>query len=172
MLNAVITPCDSHGNPQQKQNERSRRKGPGMISISLIVLLFLSVGICLAGDKGNATSTAEQPEPAAQLPAMDEFTPMETVPQMIKQTRPVYPEAEEENGVEGIVWVKALVGKSGTVLGAVVFKSSGSEALDASAIKAAVNNRFTPGIQNGKPVAAWISYKVTFATADEKTSEE
>ena len=161
MSNAGLMPCEPHGNPESNKYRGRYGQGRGMM-VTLAALLLLSAAYCLAGDN---------PSPAGQLPGIDDFTPMETVPQMIKKTNPVYPKAEEENGVEGVVWVKALVGKTGAVLGAVVFKSSGNEALDASAIKAAVNNRFKPGIQNGKPVAAWISYKVAFAIPDEKKSE-
>lgn len=167
MSNAKTLSRGSRGETELK----SCRKGwPGRlpgVAVCLVLLLLLAVGSSIAGDKGEVTTTADKPEAAVQLPSMEEFTPMEEVPAMIEMVEPKYPKAEEEAGIEGIVWIKALVGRTGAVLGVVVFKSSGHEALDASAIKAAVNNRYRPGIQNGHPVAAWISYKVTFAIPEE-----
>lgn len=96
------------------------------------------------------------------LPAPDEFVPVEIMPEMIHQTQPDYPRLAKQAGITGVVWVKALVGKDGSVLKAMVGKSSGTESLDEAAVEAAYNNTFKPGIQNGRPVNVWVTYKVNF----------
>ncbi|MFH1686166.1 MAG: TonB family protein [bacterium] len=96
------------------------------------------------------------------LPAADEFVPVEIYPEMIYQHTPEYPRFAKTAGIEGVVWVQALVNKDGSVLKAQVGKTSGTAALDEAAVEAAKFNKFKPGIQNGRPVACWVTYKVDF----------
>lgn len=96
------------------------------------------------------------------LPSATEFVAVEIYPEMIYQHKPEYPRFAKNAGIEGTVWVQALVGKGGNVLKAQVYKSSGTPALDDAAVEAAKSNKFKPGIQNGRPVACWVSYSVDF----------
>jgi len=96
------------------------------------------------------------------LPEPDEFVPVEELPQMIYQEKPEYPRLARQAGITGIVWVKALVDKEGNVRRAQVGKSSGTASLDEAAVEAAYKNKFRPGIQNGRPVNCWVTYKVNF----------
>jgi TonB family protein len=96
------------------------------------------------------------------LPSIDEFVPVEIIAEMIYYEKPPYPRLAEQAGLEGLVWVKALVGSDGTVKDAVVYKSSGTPSLDDAAIAAAPRCKFKPAIQNGRPVAMWVTYKVEF----------
>jgi len=96
------------------------------------------------------------------LPAVDEFVPLEIYPEMIFEKKPEYPRLAEQVGIEGLVWVRALVSKEGKVLDAVIGKTSGTASLDDAAVKAAYKNRFKPGIQNGRPINCWVTYKVEF----------
>ena len=96
------------------------------------------------------------------LPAPDEFVPVEIQPEMVYYETPEYPRLAKQAGITGIVWVKALVDKEGNVRDAMVAKSSGTASLDEAAVKAASKNKFKPGIQNGRPVNVWVSYKVLF----------
>jgi protein TonB len=100
------------------------------------------------------------------LPAIDEFTPVEIPAEMIYKEAADYPRLAQQAGLEGVVWVKALVLKDGTVKQAVVYKSSGTPSLDEAAVKAAYNYRYKPAIQNGRPVAMWVAYKVDFQLPD------
>jgi hypothetical protein len=43
------------------------------------------------------------------LPAPDDFVPVEIYPEMIYEHQPTYPRLAEQTGIEGTVWVKALV---------------------------------------------------------------
>ena len=96
------------------------------------------------------------------LPAPGEFIPVEIIPEMIHQNVPPYPRLAKQAGITGVVWVQALVDKQGNVLKAQVAKSSGTTSLDEAAVDAAYKNKFKPGIQNGRPVNCWVTYKVTF----------
>lgn len=96
------------------------------------------------------------------LPSPDEFVPVEVQPEMIKEKRPDYPIKARDNGIEGIVLMKVLVGKKGDVLKSQVAKSSGNEQLDAAALKAASKYKFKPALQNGMPIACWTIYRVSF----------
>ncbi|HOP07199.1 MAG TPA: energy transducer TonB [candidate division Zixibacteria bacterium] len=96
------------------------------------------------------------------LPAPDEFVAVEIYPEMIFNNPPEYPRFAKTAGIEGTVAVQALVGKNGNVLDARVGKSSGTAALDDAAVQAAYGCKFKPGIQNGRPVACWVTYAVEF----------
>lgn len=96
------------------------------------------------------------------LPEPDEFVPVEIYPEMIHYETPEYPRLARQAGITGVVWVRALVDKEGNVRRAMVHKSSGTKSLDEAAVAAASNNKFKPGIQNGRPVNCWVSYKVNF----------
>jgi len=101
------------------------------------------------------------------LPAMDEFVPVEIPAEMIYEETPRYPRLAKKASMEAVVWVKALVDKNGNVKKAVIFKSSGSKAgFDDSAVAAAFKCKYKPAIQNGRPVAIWVAYKVEFKLTD------
>ncbi len=97
------------------------------------------------------------------MPSPDEFIPVEIPAEMIYEEVPEYPRLARTAGMEAVVWVKALVDKDGNVKKAMVLKSSGSRAgFDEAAVNAAYKCKFKPAIQNGKPVAVWVSYSVEF----------
>ncbi|MCP4624175.1 MAG: energy transducer TonB [bacterium] len=101
------------------------------------------------------------------MPGANEFVPVEIPAEMIYEHAPEYPRLAQTAGMEAVVWVKALVDKNGNVRDAMVLKSSGSKAgFDEAAVKAAFKCRFKPAIQNGRPVAVWVSYQVEFVQID------
>lgn len=96
------------------------------------------------------------------LPAHYEFVPVEILPEMIHEAPLEYPRLAKQAGITGVVWVQALVDKDGNVRDARVGKSSGTVSLDEAAVKQAKQCKFKPGIQNGRPIACWVTYKVEF----------
>lgn len=96
------------------------------------------------------------------FPGENEFVHTEKLPDFVSFVKPEYPSIARQAGLEGTVVVKALVDKNGAVRDAKVAKSSGYAALDNAAIDTAFKNTFTPGIQNGYPVACWVTYRVEF----------
>ncbi len=98
-----------------------------------------------------------------EYPAPDSFVVYELMPEMIYEHQPAYPRIAQTAGLEGVVWIKALVDIDGSVRNAMVYVSSKSKAgFDDAALKAAYKCKYKPGIQNGRPVPVWVSYKVDF----------
>ncbi len=96
-------------------------------------------------------------------PAPDSFVIYEMMPEMIYEHPPDYPRIAQTAGLIGEVWIKALVDIDGSVRDAMIFVSSNSKAgFDEAALKAAYKCKYKPGIQNGRPVPVWVSYKVDF----------
>jgi len=96
------------------------------------------------------------------LPSVNDFVPVEVLPEMIFEQKPVYPEKAIKAGIEGIVWIRSLIDKDGSVVESIIGKSSGSELLNKSALKSAKECKFKPALQNENPVATWVTYKVDF----------
>ncbi|MEK7774725.1 MAG: TonB family protein [Candidatus Zixiibacteriota bacterium] len=96
------------------------------------------------------------------MPSPDEFQKVEIQPDFISRKQPEYPRLAKQAGLSGKVWVKALVDKEGNVVKAIVGKTSGVQSLDDAAVAAAFENKFKPGIQNGRPVNCWVTYPVEF----------
>ena len=97
------------------------------------------------------------------FPAPEEFVAVQEMPTLVKEVKPTYPEVALLTNREGTVWVKALVDKEGKVREARIAKSSGTNVgFDESALQAAYKNIYKPAIQNGKPVAIWVTYPVEF----------
>lgn len=74
----------------------------------------------------------------------------------------VYPAVAAENGFHGIVIVRFVVGKDGSISQASVVRSV-DPSLDREALRL-VNSmpKWNPGLYNGEPVAVWFTCPVTF----------
>ena len=86
------------------------------------------------------------------------------------ETAPEYPEEAQKKNIQGDVWVQALILKDGTVHETKLHKSSGNKLLDESALKAGMLNKYKPGYQGDKPVACWVTYKVSFVLEEKNKS--
>ena len=97
------------------------------------------------------------------LPTPDQFVPFEVSPVQVAEVAPTYPDIARRAGIEGAVWVKALVDKEGHVRDVIIAKSSGANAgFEEAAIDAAKKTVWKPAIANGQPIAVWVTYKVEF----------
>lgn len=106
----------------------------------------------------------EQPKSEdAQYPEPNEFVRVDSMPAVLHAENPVYPDEAKKKGVEGSVWIKALVDKSGTVVKALVDKTSGVKSLDDAAQVAALKFTYKPALAKGKKVSVWVTYEVKFA---------
>ena len=83
-----------------------------------------------------------------------DYVPVERQPIPVIQIQPEYPIPARDAGIGGVVWVKILVSKKGTVTKAVVIKSD-AEILNRPALEAARQWGFIPALLGGKPVAVW-----------------
>lgn len=82
-----------------------------------------------------------------------------------------YPEKTQKEGVSGRVIIQFVVNTDGTMSDYKIMKSSGSEELDAEALrglKEGLTEKWTPGMSNGKPVRCSYTLPVNFALTDDK----
>ena len=73
----------------------------------------------------------------------------------------IYPSVAKRAGIEGKVSVRVLVRKDGKPKKNFIVDSE-SELLNKSAVDAVMQARFSPAIQNGKPLACWITVPISF----------
>lgn len=128
-------------------------------------LAELSAPVVAAGGSGGGDSVEIDSKAMEEefFPQAGEFVAVEEMPVEINHEAPVYPEMAKLTDKSGTVWVQALVDKEGKVRDARVLKPSGSNVgFEEAAIEAAYKNRYKPAIQNGRPVAVWVSYRVDF----------
>lgn len=103
-----------------------------------------------------------------KLPGLSDFVAVKTMPVPIYSENPAYPQAAEKGGIEGEIWIKALVDKNGLVAETQVHNEAKVNAdLAQAARDAAKDCRYKPATgEDGKPVAIWVSYKVVFELDD------
>ena len=76
---------------------------------------------------------------------------------------PPYPPLARREGTEGKVKLKVLISEEGRVTGVSLFRSSGSPLLDQAALETLEKWRFSPAMENGRRVAAWVVVPVVFS---------
>jgi protein TonB len=126
-------------------------------------LAQMSAPIVSAGDNDGDGNVVVDIPLEEYFPTADEFVAVQEMPTIIKEEKPIYPEVALLTNREATVWVKALVDKEGKVREARIAKSSGMNVgFDEAALEAAYKNFYKPAIQNGRPVAIWVTYPVEF----------
>jgi len=96
----------------------------------------------------------------AQEEKLDKYPePIGGIEAMIKNV--VYPVSAKEAGVEGKVFVKAIIDEQGNVTETSILKSV-NEDCDKAAMDAIKKTKFTPGIKDNKPVKAEVTIPVMF----------
>jgi protein TonB len=111
------------------------------------------------------------PAPVAAAPKVEEKAvvrvPPSTQGKGARITQPEYPPASRRAGEAGTVTLQVFVLENGRAGEVKVAKSSGFEKLDEAAVKEVQRNwRFVPGKEDGKPVAMWHTFAVTFRLTD------
>ena len=116
------------------------------------------------------TTTSEKPvaaPPPKPAPSASVKTPPSTQGKGARITQPEYPPASRRAGEEGTVHLQVYVQENGRAGEIKVAKSSGFPKLDEAAVKEVQRNwRFVPGKEDGKPVAMWHIFAVTFRLTD------
>jgi TonB family protein len=87
-------------------------------------------------------------------------------PKAKKITRPEYPRAAFDAGIEGKVLLQIIIGSDGQVLRVEVLQSV--PGLDAAAIECVHKWRFEPAVRDGRPVAALAHAPVDFRIFDRR----
>ena len=107
---------------------------------------------------GEGMAEFEDIRPNPDLPSI-----VEKMPVLAVGPPPVYPELARLSQLEGTVIVRALVGKDGKVRETILFKKV-NDILDQAAVQATMGYVFVPAMQNGRPVAVWVTIPF-FATS-------
>lgn len=113
-----------------------------MLNISLILFLFLGINIF-----AQEENLDKFPEPIGGIEAMTKNV--------------VYPVSAKEAGIQGKVFVKAIIDENGNVTETSIIKSV-NEDCDKAAMGAIKKTKFTPGIKENKPVKAEVTIPVMF----------
>lgn len=117
----------------------------------------------ILGGEGGGDSIVVDVNLEDLLPSAEEFTPYDEPPVPLNEVKYQYPPLAQQAGIEGTVWVKALVDKKGEVRNAIVFKQSGSSAgFEEIAVQGAYKIKYKPAISNNQPVPVWVVYPVHF----------
>ncbi len=113
--------------------------------------------------EGGGDSIAIEIPLEEYLPPPEEFVPYDELPVPLNEVKYEYPPLAKQAGIEGVVWIKALVDKKGNVRDVIILKPSGSSAgFEEVAKKGAFKIKYKPAISNNQPVAVWVTYPVRF----------
>lgn len=161
----------------RKRATHATVKLTAVVTAVMLALALPLVGLSWQAQAGETPTTEianknEQAAEEAGLPKPDDFVEVGTYPEMTYQETPVYPDKSKQAGVEGKVWVKALIDKTGKVADVRLARTSSQKSLDESALTAAWKCKFTPATVDSKPVAVWVTYAVKFALDDKKESDK
>jgi TonB family protein len=102
---------------------------------------------------------------SSQTPVMA-YEDVEVKPEPVSLPRPVYPEQAKNEGIQGDILTKVLVGADGRIEQAIIQKSSSFEILDNAALEAVQAAEFKPARHQDKPVRVWVSIPIRFTLTD------
>ena len=86
-----------------------------------------------------------------------------TLPRLVRETKPNYPQAAKDAKIQGVVTVSAVVLQDGHVGEVTVTRSLDTNyGLDEEAVKCVKKWLFAPGTKDGKPVAVQIEIEIAF----------
>ena len=127
---------------------------PDLIQPDLLSAADLDVGV--AFNIGGMQSQKVESDFVFEAFELDE------PPKPISRVKPVYPFGAQEQGIEGVVQVKLLVHKDGSVGNVVIMDARPKGIFEDSVRRAVPRWRFSPGTIEGKPVTAWVVTSLHF----------
>jgi TonB family protein len=100
-------------------------------------------------------------------PSIDEFVSVDKEPQPLVPIGQLvqYPEVARRSGLEGVVMLRVLIGTDGSV-DSVVVERSDYDVFKNAAIDAMQRAKYTPAMQNGKPLKVWTDAMIHFKLQD------
>jgi TonB family protein len=130
---------------------------------------LLTLVACTSDQKAPEQKQVTSPSLSESEPGIDDKIDVDEFPWILNRVNPVYPEDALKKGIEGTVWIKALVSKKGDVKKAVVIKGiDGSESLEKAAFDAAMQMTFKPALLKNQPVEMWVAIPFKFKLASGK----
>lgn len=140
-------------------------------AVVVLTALLLIVGSADAQKKrSKKTTTVTEQHQDTEIRAVteepsykDEFVSVEVEPLPIDNIQGLveYPEEAKRAGLEGKVILSALIDTSGKVVKVEIDKST-NPIFEESARKAMMKARFTPALQNGKPIKLWYTLPIIY----------
>ena len=100
-------------------------------------------------------------------PSPEEYIAVEEMPRLIngaevqRATAELYPDVAKSAGVEGMVNLKVYIGKTGNVEQVIVLQ--GPPMLCDAAKEAVKYAKFTPALQQHRPVGVWVAWSLEFS---------
>jgi TonB family protein len=125
---------------------------------NVIVLAITSTWLCLC-----ITCSYEAP-----IMAYDD---VEVKPEPAFLPKPVYPEQARNEGIQGDILTRVLVGADGTIEKALIQESSSFEILDNAALEAVQAAEFKPARHEDKPVRVWVMIPIRFTLTNAEVSK-
>ncbi|MFH4547697.1 energy transducer TonB [Vibrio alginolyticus] len=108
-------------------------------------------------------TVAQQSAPASQSKGATSQPVLVDKPTFVSQpTQPRYPRSAQRRGIEGVALYEIWLDENGNQIKQVLIESSGTESLDASALRAIKQWQFTPHISGGLKVAHRVQVTVRF----------
>ncbi len=130
-----------------------------------LLIAFVLIWICGCTSKNQSPAEG----PVVKSTQAVQYSEVDEMPVPVTTAMPKYPEVQAKAGIEGTVWVDALVCEDGTVKEAGVKKnSSGSAELGQAALDAVKQYTFKPALKNNKAVAVWVTIPFKFKLSDDK----
>jgi TonB family protein len=149
-LACALTGCAQSGG-------RAARPEPGS---SPEAVMDMTADVPMPYPEPTLTGTVTDEE-RARWPRYADSVYVDAPAEAIIKVPPSYPDAARERGVQGTVWVQALVRTNGTVGAALVTR--GNPYLDAAAIEAVSHWAFKPAMARGKTIPTWHAVPVRFS---------
>lgn len=113
------------------------------------------------GGEGGDSLVVNLDDEGGGSPSPDDFVAVEESPVLISITPPVYPEMARAAEAEGVVMVRALIGKDGKIKDA--FVTAGNTMLNDAAVAAAKTAVFKPALSQHRPVEVWVQIPIRFS---------
>jgi TonB family protein len=117
------------------------------------------VGDNLVANFGHSCASVSEASPATSkthAPRPDPKSPF---------AAPYYPQSAKQLGLEGTVYVSALITRTGRIGEARLQKSSGNRELDESAVRGSESWKLLPGTVDGATACMWVTIPVVFKIA-------
>jgi TonB family protein len=121
----------------------------------------VSHGGAASGEPAPSGSQAEPGTRRADVERADgRSTPVDVMPVLLSLPPPIYPAEARKMGTEGLVLVRALVGKDGRVEEVRIFH--GVTGLDDAAMDSVRRARFEPALERGEAIRVWVQVPIRF----------
>lgn len=147
---------------QSEMDATEARQRAALERATRVIEARLAAGESDAGEAGEAGEVDISASPA--------FTPYTTAPQrtndqeVVRALEREYPPLLRDAGIGGTVNVWFFIDEEGVVRNQRIQRSSGHGALDEAALRVAPVVRFTPALNQGEAVPAWVAFPITFGT--------